>query len=82
MVRLWPGGLEGAGLVIQGCMGPEVIVILVDHLFGGWDFQVSQYTVEKVHRLVVADVEEVMLVVVMLGRHMLGIAAPYYQAWC
>lgn len=38
----------------------------------------SRYTVEKVHRLVVADVGEVMLVVVMLGRHMLGIAAPYH----
>lgn len=35
MARLWPDGLEGAGLVIQCCMGPEVIAILVDHLLGG-----------------------------------------------
>lgn len=57
-------------------------MILVDHLLGGLDFQASRYTVERVYRLVVADVEGVMLVVVMLGRHMLGIAAPYHQAWC
>lgn len=82
MARLWPDGLEGAGLAIQCCMGSEAIVILVDHLLGGYDFQASRYTVERVSRLAVADVGEVMLVVVMLGRHMLGIAAPYYQIWC
>lgn len=35
MAQLWPDGLEGAGLVIQWCMGPEVIVILADRLLGG-----------------------------------------------
>lgn len=81
VVRLWPGELEGAGLVIRCYMGPEVRAILVDHLMGGWNFQVSRYTIEMVYQSVVADVGEAMLVVVMLGYRRLGIAAPC-QTWC